>query len=184
MLAGLCPATLLVFFCTAFLEVVHLRKFKQKPFGKQALRKTIAKPKRKAKAYNDKNTNAIKKRSKLPQKRKDFKRIGFNVFEERGKKMAISEISDFEIEELTPEELKGEGAVTIYAKRAQIREIVKILGYTIDSEGYVLSPEGIRVQSSGSDIKVREIGIIKPANSPHVFIKNNLNSLSEYLASR
>ncbi|HLC92699.1 MAG TPA: hypothetical protein VJH23_03255 [archaeon] len=89
-------------------------------------------------------------------------------------------------EEVSIDEISNDQPITIYTNKKQIREIIKELGYAIDDDGFVVFKDtGKRVLSSDEqEFKVTEIGALMPANSPHVFIKNNLSSLSRYLADK
>lgn len=92
----------------------------------------------------------------------------------------------FEIDEIDIGKIKKDEKLTIYVNQKQKRNILKILGYAIDSDGYIVSREkNIRIIASDNDeIKLKDVGIVKPANSPHILIKNNLGSLSEYVAEK
>lgn len=76
------------------------------------------------------------------------------------------------------------GRVKIYADKALIRETIKDLGYAISESGEIIDKNTNEPVESidGGKIKIKEIGMIKPRNSPHLFIRNNLGSLAKFLA--
>lgn len=74
----------------------------------------------------------------------------------------------------------------IYANKTLIRETIKELGYAISEAGDIIdkiTEEPVK-SIDGEKINIKEVGIIKPMNSPHVFIRNNLGSLAKFLAQK
>lgn len=97
----------------------------------------------------------------------------------------MAKASAFDIEEVTSNYF-NDGKITIYSNTRNFRDIVQSLGYAIDEEGYVVDREtNERIKTiDDTPIKLKEIGVILPHNSPHKFIKDNLGSLALYLASQ
>ena len=95
-------------------------------------------------------------------------------------------MTNFDIEEVNQNYFNGAEKIIIYTKGNNLREVVKSLGYAIDEEGYIITKDtNERVKAiDKSEIKLQEVGVILPHNSPHQFIKNNLGSLAFYLASK
>ncbi len=73
---------------------------------------------------------------------------------------------------------------TIHVNKDSIRAVVKDLGYIIDKDGHVANEAGEKILSGNLPVKLSEIGAILPANSPHIFIRNNLGSISTYIAEK
>lgn len=90
-----------------------------------------------------------------------------------------------EVLELKEVTIAKDKKLTIYIDRGNIREVVKELGYIVDQdEEIAFKDTNEKVLSAGHTVKLDEIGAILPANSPHVFIRNNLGSLSTYVAEK
>lgn len=85
------------------------------------------------------------------------------------------------------EDIKDNEKITIFVNEKQIKESILNIGYDIDDEGYLVfkSDKKKRVLSTDNfQLKLNDIGLIMPANSPHRFVRNNLGSLSLFLAER
>ena len=95
-------------------------------------------------------------------------------------------MAEKDIVEVPFSSIKEDEPVTIYANKKQIREIVKKIGYAIDDEEYIVFKDSNErvLASDEQELKLKDIGLILPANSPHVFVKNNLGSLTKFLAEK
>jgi hypothetical protein len=101
-----------------------------------------------------------------------------------GTTLDFSELKESDIKEVG-EDYFGEGKIRIYTSSDNLRDILKLLGYAIDKERYVVKRDTEeRIIVDGKPIKIKEIGAILPHASPHKFIKNNLGSLALYVASK
>ncbi len=83
--------------------------------------------------------------------------------------------------------IKDSEKITIFVNEGQIKESILNLGYDIDDEGFLVFKDDKKkrvLSTDNTQLKLNDIGLIMPADSPHRFVRNNLGSLSLFLAER
>lgn len=87
------------------------------------------------------------------------------------------------IEEVSWDEISQEEDIEVIASRETIKKILKKSGNKIDNNGFILKHnEENETANDGLEIKLKELGAV--AASSKTFIRNNLASFSDYLASK